>query len=656
MAIHFAQPQWLWIGALACAALIALLWRGERKRREAIRRFAAASPDSSIAPGKRWLRHGLAVLGLAMAATALARPLAGYRWERSPHQGTDLMFAVDTSKSMRAADLRPDRLTRAKLAVADLVRKFDGERVGLIAFAGDAFVQAPMTADRGVFLEALEALDTDVIPRGGSDLASAFHAAEQAMASEPDHRKVLVLLSDGEDLAGNAIDAAREAAAQGLTIYAVGVGSQRGELIQVANAAGEPELVRDENGEPVRSRLDEAALRSIAKLTGGAYQPLGADGRGLDALYQTALIKLPRSNAAGTAHKVYTERFQIPLAIALGCLLVELLIGDRRRRRRIGAAAAPQVAGLAVMALALFGAPRPAAAAPRQDGAVAAYNAGTSTYRGGDFAAAQRQFEDALQTGNVGLQVDTYYDLGNARYRVGQATLEKDRDATIASWKKSIEAYDAALALAPRDADARFNRDLVARKLAELEKQKQQKQQKQDQKQQGQKDQKQQNQNGQGQQQQRPQDGQGKKDQKQQNQDGQGQQQPKPQEGQGQQQQPKPQEGQGQQQQPKPQEGQGQQQQPKPQEGQGKAEQQKAEQQQPRPQEGQGKAEQQKAEQQKAAAAAAEARADAARRAAGQLTHGEAVQLLDSVEHELRPLPIHGRKGTPPEETRIKDW
>ena len=117
------------------------------------------------------------------------------------------MFAVDTSKSMRAADVRPDRLTRAKLAVADLANSFDGARLGLIAFAGDAFVQAPMTADRGVFLEAVDALDTDVIPRGGTDVSSAIRAAEQAMASEPDHHKVLVLLSDCEDLAGSAVAA-----------------------------------------------------------------------------------------------------------------------------------------------------------------------------------------------------------------------------------------------------------------------------------------------------------------------------------------------------------------------------------------------------------------------------------------------------------------
>lgn len=462
MHVELARPEWLWIGALACGVLTALMLRAGRKQRAAIQRFAAASPDTSVGRHQRWLRHTLAVTGLAMACLAMARPLVGYHLEQDPHHGLDLMFAVDTSKSMRAADLRPDRLTRAKLAVADLVRKFDGERIGLIAFAGDAFVQAPMTVDRGVFLESLDALDTDTIPRGGTDIASAIRAAEQALASEPDHRKVLVLLSDGEDLAGDAMDAARDAARHGLTIYTVGVGSQHGELISIAGANGVPELVRDASGQPVRSHLDEATLRGIAQVTGGAYETLGADGRGLDALYASSLAKLPRSTGVGTAHRVYTERFQIPLAIALGCLLVELLVVDRRRRgltARAGATAAALVVWLV--------APRAASAEPAARAAVSSYNTGTSAYRGGDFSAAQRQFETALHTPDTGLQNSAYYDLGNARYRAGQATLAKDRDATIATWKQAIAAYDGALALAPTDADAKFNRDFVARKLAE---------------------------------------------------------------------------------------------------------------------------------------------------------------------------------------------
>jgi Ca-activated chloride channel family protein len=729
MQVAFAQPHWLWIGALACAVLGGLVVLAARARRDAVRRFAAASPQSSAAPRRRLLRAVLAIAGVGMLCVALARPLAGYRWEQTPHQGVDLMFAVDTSKSMRAADIRPDRLTRAKLAVTDLARRFEGERLGLIAFAGDAFVQAPMTVDRGVFLEAVDALDTDVIPAGGSDLASAIRAAEQAMGSEPDHRKVLVLLSDGEDHTGTAVEAARDAAKHGLTIYTVGVGSPRGELIDIASADGRHELVRDESGAPVRSKLDEPTLRALAQITGGVYQPLGSDGRGLDALYANARSQLPQSTSLGTARKVYTERFQIPLAIGLGCVLLELLIGDRLRRTR-RSASGTNAAG-AALGIALFAIPLPAHAAPQRDAAVRSYNDGTAHYRSGDFAAAQTQFESALRTGDVGLQVDTYYDLGNARYRVGQASLaSKDRDGAITSWKAAVSAYDAALALATTDEDARFNRDLVVRKLAALEAEKQREQD--DHKQQndrssghGQKDQKSQRQQAQGQQDPKSQGQQGPQDQNHQGRQGhgqdqnsQGQQGPQDPNNQGQQARgPRQQGQQGQKGQQGPQDpnhqgqqgprdpnGQSQQSQRDP-NSQGQQDPNSQGQQDPNSQGQQAQLDQKtrgrqgqpqnpknqppqgaaptrdapdaaertkdRSPQPEGAAAtpasgspsavakqqaAAQAAADHTRRAAGQLTSHEAVQLLDSVERELKPLPIHGRSGGPPTTTWTKDW
>ncbi|MGE3764040.1 MAG: VWA domain-containing protein, partial [Kofleriaceae bacterium] len=474
MSIEFAQPHWLWIGAIACVAISALLIRAEHLRRAALRRFAAAGPTTSLSRGRRWLRNGLVVTGVAMIALALARPLHGYRLEQTPRRGVDVVFAVDTSRSMRATDLRPDRLTRAKIAVADLAKRFDGNRLGLVAFAGNAFVQAPLTADSRVFLEALDALDTDVIPRGGSDLASAIRASEQALSSEPGHQKVMVLISDGEDLEGNAIAAARDAADRGLAIYTLGVGSPGGQLLEIVGADGTRELVRDEGGQPVTSRLDEPTLRAIAAATGGSYRLLGTDGRGLAALYDQARAKLPESTTMGTPRRVYTERFQIPLAIALACLLLELAIGDRRRQRRT------KVPALAAIALAMLAMPSLAAAAPSSEatasplapsrGPVQSYNDGTRLYRDGDFASAEKRFEEALHTDDPAVQLDAYYDLGNARYRLGQKTRDEDRAATIAIWKRALEAYDAALAIDPHDADATYNRDFVAKQLAELEK------------------------------------------------------------------------------------------------------------------------------------------------------------------------------------------
>lgn len=178
-------------------------------------------------------------------------------------------------------------------------------------------------------------------------------------------------------------------------------------------------------------------------MTGGAYQPLGADGRGLDALYASSLAKLPRSSAVGTAHKVYTERFQIPLALAIGCLLLELVIVDRRRR------AFAHAAGIAVALLGFVGMPRTADADAGDHAAASSYNAGTTAYRGGDFAAAQRQFEAALRTPEVGLQGDAYYDLGNARYRDPlQGSRRDDRQRMPMTTTKTVIAVLATISIA----------------------------------------------------------------------------------------------------------------------------------------------------------------------------------------------------------------
>ena len=483
--VNFAQPHWLIIGAVVCLAALMLMARAERLRRRTAALLAGGRAVVTVARGRRLAKRALVLLGTACAFVALARPRWGYRWEAERRTGIDLMFAVDTSKSMLAKDLTPDRLTRAKLAVADLLREFPEDRAGLIAFAGTAFVQAPMTLDQAVFRESLDALDTDVIPRGGTNIASAIRAAVAAMASEPDHRKLLVILSDGENLEGDALAAARDAARAGLVIYTVGVGTPAGELVPV-DREGRPGAMLDAAGQPVRSKLDEPTLRRLAAVTGGAYAALGPSGRGLETLYRQHLAQIPRRSTGEQSHKVWTERFQIPLGIALACLLLELILGDRRR----GRGAIPVGAAAALVLLA--GAPGRAAAAEP----TSTYNDGTTAYRKQDFEAAKQRFQSATHTTDLGLQEDAYYDLGNARYRIGEAALAKghDRDGTIAAWKDALTAYDGALSLQPKDADARFNRDLVARRQAALEQQQQQKQQQQQQQQQKQQQQQQQQQ------------------------------------------------------------------------------------------------------------------------------------------------------------------
>ncbi len=217
-----------------------LFWlyrRFDVRQRAALAEFASshllARLTASFSPGRRRLKRVLFVAAVAFIFVALARPQFGYHWEENKQRGIDILFAIDTSKSMLTQDVTPDRLTRAKLAITDFVNKLDGDRVGLIAFAGDAFLQAPLTLDYDAFEESLDAIDTSTIPRGGTDIASAIQEAQAAFGKETQNKKILVLITDGEDLEAKGIDAARAAAKDGLTIYTVGVGSPAGGLIPI---------------------------------------------------------------------------------------------------------------------------------------------------------------------------------------------------------------------------------------------------------------------------------------------------------------------------------------------------------------------------------------------------------------------------------------
>ncbi len=344
--MKFAQPLRLLSGLITCAALVWRYRRFDARQRTELAKFASASLiarlTASVSPARRQFKRVLVIAGVAGLAIALARPLAGFRWEEAKRKGLDVMFAVDTSKSMLAQDVKPDRLTRAKLAVEDLLGKMDGDRVGLVAFAGNSFLQCPLTLDYDAFRQSLDALDTKIIPRGGTDLAAAIHETEAALEGNGNNERILVLLTDGEDLEGNALDAARAAAKNGLKIFTVGVGSASGELIPAMDEAGAMRFTKDASGQFVKSRLDETRLKQIAETTGAMYQPLGQQAQGLETIYSQGLAKFTRRELASRMQKVYIERFQWPLALGLLCLVLEPLIGIRRNKRGIKPTVTPR--------------------------------------------------------------------------------------------------------------------------------------------------------------------------------------------------------------------------------------------------------------------------------------------------------------------------
>jgi Ca-activated chloride channel family protein len=215
-AVAFAHPVWLPAGIVACLALLWLWRRYDLRQHAALARFVSAhlrmQLTQSVSVGRRRARRGLLLAALALLFVALAGPLVGYRWELINRRGNEIVFALDTSRSMSTPDVKPDRLTRAKLAIDDFTNKLDGDAVGLVAFAGDAFLMCPITLDYGAFHESLGAVDVNSIPRGGTNIASAIREAQDALRRRPGSDKILILVTDGEDLEGDALVAAQSAA------------------------------------------------------------------------------------------------------------------------------------------------------------------------------------------------------------------------------------------------------------------------------------------------------------------------------------------------------------------------------------------------------------------------------------------------------------
>ena len=333
--MSFVHPWWLLAGALACGALVAVWRRYDARQRAALERFLApqlrAALTGSISSSRRVGKRILFAAAIALVFVALAAPQAGFSWEQIKRRGNDIVFAIDTSRSMDTPDVKPTRLARAKLAVGDFVDHLNGDAVGLIAFAGSAFLQTPITLDYGAFHESLNALDTHIIPRGGTDIASAIRETQAALHNRPGSDKILILVTDGEDLEGDALAAAKAASQQdGLKIFTVGVGTTNGDLIPLPAAQGGG-FLKDAEGHLVKSHLDETALKALAVATGGSYAPLGAANQGLDTIYQQALAPLAKHDLDAKEHKVYIQRYQWPLGAALALLLASLTIGTRRR-------------------------------------------------------------------------------------------------------------------------------------------------------------------------------------------------------------------------------------------------------------------------------------------------------------------------------------
>jgi Ca-activated chloride channel homolog len=332
-----AKPAFLALCVAGALVGTLALWLALR-RRSRVRAFLTERLVDKLAPGtSRWLpatQAGLQGLGLILFGLALAQPQCGTTSELARRRGIDVVVALDASKSMLARDVQPSRLERARLELATLLDELKGDRVGLVAFAGDAFIQSPLTSDYSAVKLFLRAVDPEQMPQGGSNIGEALHLARQVLdnADRGSKERVVVLLSDGEDLTGEvdeAVAALKEAHVQVLT---VGVGSEQGEPIPVYNRRGEfVDYKKDSSGETVITRMDRAGLTAIAEATGGEFfhQPRGV------AMAQVLerIEKMQKSELESRVTVRYDERFQVFALPGLVLLVLGMVLPSSWRRR-----------------------------------------------------------------------------------------------------------------------------------------------------------------------------------------------------------------------------------------------------------------------------------------------------------------------------------
>lgn len=337
----FILPQVLWL--LLLLLPLALLWRWSAARaRKRLETFAHRDTwgvlAANVATQRRAHKGVLLFAAVFFSILAAARPYWGVREREVRRSGLDIMIALDVSQSMLARDITPTRLESAKRSVRELLSLFPGQRVALLPFAGDAFVQCPLTGDYGIFLNVLRTAEPATIQTPGTDIARAIEVATEAFKRGGQGNGVLVLFTDGEDHSGRAKEMAAAARTAGITIYTVGIGTQTGAPIRLADGR----FKEDRSGAKVTTRLDLDTLTEVARSTGGQAFA-AAEARGLDLGPLVGNLEAMQKGELAAARRVVREeRYQWPLALALVLLVMEMLIGERRNARR--AATTPQEA------------------------------------------------------------------------------------------------------------------------------------------------------------------------------------------------------------------------------------------------------------------------------------------------------------------------
>lgn len=442
------------------------------------------------------LKKYLLLASLFFLILALTRPQWGTRLVTVSREGIDILIALDVSASMLATDIKPNRITKAKQEVNSLMDKLKGDRIGIVVFAGSAFIFCPLTMDYTAAQMFLDNVEIGVVPKPGTAIGEAIRTSILGFNQKEKKHKVLILLTDGEDHESEPLQAAGEAAKEGIKIYTIGIGTEAGEPIPIQNESGfSSGFKKDEEGNVVLSRLDPSTLQQIAFTSGGKYYPATTGEMELDKIYYE-ISGMEKKELQGNLVIQYEERYQFFLFLSLILLIAEFFISDRKKMKitkqittesmsKVGAATLIFLLALSNLS---WG-----------DSYSSLNNKGNQMYKKRDFQKAQeyyqkaeiekpespqinynlgnnwhqqKQWEQALQNYQRALQskpdlkqAQIYYNMGNTFYRMEQ-------------YPEALEAYKKCLEIDPNDQDAKYNLEYVLKKLQEKKNQPKQQQNK----------------------------------------------------------------------------------------------------------------------------------------------------------------------------------
>jgi Ca-activated chloride channel homolog len=472
--MQLGNPYFLGLLWLVPGVVVFYIW-AFKKKRALIEKFVSAELKDRLLTNVSYLKQkvkaGLIVAGCLFTILALLQPKWGFHWEEIKRRGVDIILALDVSKSMLAEDVSPNRLERAKRKIGDFLRIVQGDRIGLIAFAGTSYLQCPLTLDHGAVQIFLDSVDTDLIPVPGTAINEAILLAIKAFEKSERNSRALILITDGEETTGSDIEAAKKASEQGIKIYTIGIGKEGGAPIPNREGGG---FKKDRQGNVIMTKLDEQGLQKVALETGGSYVRSVSGDLDLDKIYEDIRKNTEEKELKSGRQKRFEERFQWPLLFALLCFILEAVISERLRPRRLKKTTA--IATLAFfLALCVPGVSRASNASRGEtlygqkkynealkqllDAQVEnpnslqlKYNTADAYYKTNQFAEAEKLFQQVASRGTGTLSQKAYYNLGNTAYRQGKL-------------QEALSYFQKATELDPKDEDAKHNLEFVRKEI-----------------------------------------------------------------------------------------------------------------------------------------------------------------------------------------------